>query len=488
MKTGIVKISQNQIITFSIWFVLIVLSTVLLFNSLHFVPSLYLYISTMILCTTGLFQSFKYKYVYIFSPLLQTIYASFFYCNLIGLFYFSKFNFIIFFELPSNNETFLTNCAILYFIYILCVFVPFLIYSVSGKKNLRKIKYFSKNFDNKKLKKYLTTSCIIVLTLLFLLFIVTGFTPTTALFNLLDFRHSYTKGVANYIYVLLNIFMIIHIIILSKLFIIDEKKSVFLYRNASLFFSIYIFWCIMSGARGTILTLFMCILYTLASKKNLKINFKHILIVGLLGLSILFLMTVLFQFRNQQKQNSLTIVEKRSVLYESLNRVDGFSNSIRYFDYLNSFNKFMFDYDEPKFVKQIVSQCTNLIPRSILSGKGYPISGEITQIIFPDAFNNNVNIVFGGIVNSFYTGGIIGIIIESLLMGCVLLFMEVPFRKLIEKDMFFVNYFVWGINMPIRFFQIGILNTAVSNVIIFNILITIIITSYLSNIKLKIKV
>lgn len=471
---------QFKIISYTIWNISLLLALFLFAGTLHFVPSLILFIATFLITIFGLLYTKKNRLIYIFSPIFQTCYAILFYCNIIGLYYFSKYNFITFFELPNKSESFFITVSILYFLFEIITLIPYFFQVFSKKRTFINLKILNNNFIISRVKKYLILSQIILIIMLFLIFTLTGYTPISAFFNLLDFRHSYNSGIANYVFVFFNFMLTMHLLLLLKYLIINKNRSKFFIISAIIFGIFYLFWICVSGARGTILTFFVYLIYIVASKKTLKVNIKLVFLLTILFFSVCFLMSSLFYLRNQQTNRIYSIAEKRSILYESINRIDGFSNSVRFFLYLDETYDSIIDYNDIKIGKQIVGQLSNFIPRSILPEKSYPISGELTKIIFPETFYNNINIVFGGISNTYYTYGILGILIEPLFIGFIIATLQFYFKKMINKDVFFINYFCWGINIPIRFFQIGILNTAISNVMIINIILSLIITLYLA--------
>ena len=92
--------------------------------------------------------------------------------------------------------------------------------------------------------------------------------------------------------------------------------------------------------------------------------------------------------------------------------------------------------------------------------KAYPISGEISKVLYPGAFVDDVTFIFGGLVNSYYTGGLFSVIIDSIIFALFIVFLELSFKMLIKYDLFFMLYICVFIDIPITFFSIGFLNTS----------------------------
>ena len=82
----ILSFSKLQIISIIVWSIILLLSNVLFFNTLYFIPSLILYILSLSLIIYGYYITFTRKHIYFFTPILQTIYCSFFYVCIIGFY------------------------------------------------------------------------------------------------------------------------------------------------------------------------------------------------------------------------------------------------------------------------------------------------------------------------------------------------------------------------------------------------------------------
>ena len=145
----------------------------------------------------------------------------------------------------------------------------------------------------------------------------------------------------------------------------------------------------------------------------------------------------------------------------------------------------IWSYSDFQYKKQFLSQISTLIPRSILKDKGYPISGELTRIIFPHVFGK-INFIFGGLVNLYYTGGIFFVIIDALLFGIFIMLLQVNFLRLIKYDFFITNYIFIFLNIPISYFAQGFYNSSALYTLIINIIISLSLTYTLTTKKIKI--
>ena len=458
MKT---QISKIQFISYFIWILILILSLFLFISSEHVIPSFILFVVNILIFIYALIYTYKNKCFYFFSPILQTLYCIMFYCTLIGLFYFSKFNTAIF-ELLTKDELFYIKVAFLYFIYIMTIILTFVL-TLNLKQPILKLKFLCKNFSLIKVYKYLFISQICLLILLIIIFYLTGYNPLTALLNPSDFRLEYNTGCARFVYIIFKSLLLIHLAIILKYYIIDKLKNIKIYFLSFLLF--YLFWAILSGSRATILTPFMLGLYIFTFKNNIKINLKHILITFFMFIFILTFISAYQVYRNACKriqQGKVVNISKleNKVWKNSISRIDNFSQSIYYFKYLETQYGNFYSYTDFKYKKQIVSQFTNLIPRKFMPDKAYPISGEISKVLYPGAFVDDVTFIFGGLVNSYYTGGLFSVIIDSIIFALFIVFLELSFKMLIKYDLFFMLYICVFIDIPITFFSIGFLNTS----------------------------
>ena len=206
------------------------------------------------------------------------------------------------------------------------------------------------------------------------------------------------------------------------------------------------------------------------------------------GLITITITTVYYVFRNYQaslQKGKLNTSTEINILYTSLERIDNFSNSVRFFKYIDDKKDGIWSYSDFQYKKQFLSQISTLIPRSILKDKGYPISGELTRIIFPHVFGK-INFIFGGLVNLYYTGGIFFVIIDALLFGIFIMLLQVNFLRLIKYDFFITNYIFIFLNIPISYFAQGFYNSSALYTLIINIIISLSLTYTLTTKKIKI--
>ena len=142
----ILTITKKQLIFYIVWIIVLILSLLLFSYSLHIIPSLILFILNLILCIYGFIYTTINRNIYFFSPIFQIMYCILFYCGLIGLFYFSKFNNIPFFSSPTNNESLLINISLVYFLFCICILTPYLILKCLKKRININLDYFKRNF------------------------------------------------------------------------------------------------------------------------------------------------------------------------------------------------------------------------------------------------------------------------------------------------------------------------------------------------------
>ena len=74
----------------------------------------------------------------------------------------------------------------------------------------------------------------------------------------------------------------------------------------------------------------------------------------------------------------------------------------------------------------------------MLKDKDYYFGSTATKKIFPDAYNANIGFEFGGISNAFWDMGVSGVMIEGLLFGLFVAWIQNCFRRLIKYDVFFL--------------------------------------------------
>ena len=365
---------------------------------------------------------------------------------------------------------------------------PYLIMSGFNKKIDFKFKIFQHNFQYKRLIIYLIVSQSVMLLLLILLFIFTGYTPLSALSNPLGFRFSYAHDFSSYIYTIFNFFIKLNLCIVVKFIIIDKLEGMNFKICAIIFILFYFIWAFLSGSRSWFLYPLMYSMYIYSFKKLLSIKLKKILLIILSTILVIMLVSMYYWFRNYQQ----ALIEGRYKVYDfniittSIERIDNFSNSVHFFKYIDSKYCDVWNYSDFKLSKQIVSQFTNIIPRKYLPHKGYPVSGELTSIIFPQAFNHNINLIFGGVVNLFYTGGIAFVVWDALLFGLFVAIMQFNYQKFIKYDLFLINYIIVFLDIPVMYFSIGIINTAIINPFILKSLMTFLVTFSLIDKKSRI--
>lgn len=486
----ILTITKKQLIFYIVWIIVLILSLLLFSYSLHIIPSLILFILNLILCIYGFIYTSINRNIYFFSPIFQIMYCILFYCGLIGLFYFSKFNNIPFFSIPTNNESLLISISLVYFLFCICTLTPYLIMKCLKKRININLDYFKRNFVYNRLINYLIYSEFLILFFLIILFYVTGFNLYTALLNPLKFRFAYNHGFAGFIYTVISLLLKLNLCIILKYVLIDKLKTL-KFRICTMIFAIfYIVWFILSGSRSWILLPFLYGIYIYTFQTFLRINLKKILVIVLAAIISISLAALYFLYRNYQEAlNSKRFTSNRefNIITSSIERIDNFSNSVHYFYYIDRKYGSIWNYSDFNYIKQITSQITNIIPRTIIPDKGYPISGELTRIIFPSAWNGNVNLIFGGIVDLFYTGGIFFLIFDSLLFGLFVALLQFNYKKLINYDFFIVNYIVIFLDIPVMYFAIGLINTAIINAFIAKSILMLLITFILSKRILNIK-
>lgn len=478
----IIKVSQKQVISFIAQFIVFILSLFLFCNATYVIPSAILFVASILLQFTWTFQSLN-KNVYLFSPILLTIYNIFFYVVISGLYYFSKFNVILFFKVPTQDIDFLTNSTLMYFIYILCILLPFIIFCIFNIRPQLKIDFFKQNFDIKKLYYYLLFSQIILVILLCLLFIFTGYNLFNVLFNLLDFRYEYTHGIPKYIYTIFYSILYLNLIIVLKLMLINKikkiKKLQFLFFTNILFF---LFWAVISGARAPFLTLFLFFLYIYTLKPKLKFNFVKMFTVLTISIVVITFMAYYHAYRTitSSAVDVSNILKNTNIIESSFERIDGFSNSIKYLNKIEIEKGSIWNYTEFNFLKQIFYQINTIIPRSIFPDKGDLTHTILTRKVYPNiAAEGKFQMIFGGFANAYYTGGIIFIILDSLLFGLLIAFMQSNFSKYSKYDLFSVLYLFLFIEFIIYYFSVGHLNSHNTPILIFKSILTIYILNHL---------
>ena len=257
----ILKLTNIQIFTNFIWLFLFALSTYFLINSSYILPSSILYALTLFIIIVGFLHTNYNKNLYLFSPLLLIIYNAFFYISFQGLYCFSNLNNIPLFTLPTKNESILAEICIIYTVFVLSILLPYLLSLFSKKRFVIKLKIFSKNFDYKTLTIYLILSQIILFILLIGILITTGYNPYSALMNGLMFRYAYRHGLANYLYTFFYSIISLNNIIVLKYIFINELKTKTLNLLSTIYILFYLFWFLISGSRGFLLSIVIVAIY-----------------------------------------------------------------------------------------------------------------------------------------------------------------------------------------------------------------------------------
>lgn len=450
----------KQVILYLIWILVFILSCFLFLNSLYFIPSLILFICIIITSVMGFVIALKTQQVYLFSPILQTLYCIVFYIGLSGLFYFSSFNKIHFLTVATPNDKLLTDIALLYLAFILSIFFPCWFKKIIPNINLTKYSLFRFNFDNTKLIKILKLSQVLLLILFLLLFITTSNTPLSAILNPSQFRQDYTHGIALWIYSIFSPLLWLHLTLILKITIINK----IFYKNFIIFTVFYLLWSILSGARSWFLLPLMFSVYFFFLKKKLNINILKVL----LTFSVFLLMLVTVAFYNTFRNHPLSVYSfngnlnsyETNIIESSLERIDYFSNSVKYFKYIDFKYGSIWSYDDYKISKQLISPFLIFIPRSVYSNKGYITSGELTLLVFDKSLvkEKGITYLFGGISNFFYTAGFLGVIFFGLLYGLLITLLETNSKELLKYDSFQIIYVFLLLDVIIQYFSHGILN------------------------------
>lgn len=484
----IIKTSQKQMISIVAQIIVFILSLFLFCNAEYVLPSAILFVSGILLQFTWTLQTLN-KNVYLFSPILLTIYNIFFYVVISGLYYFSKFNVILFFRVPTQDIEFLTNSTLMYFIYILCILLPSIIFCIFNIRLKLKINFLRQNFDLKKMYYYLLFSQFILVLLLCLLFIFTGYNIFNVLFNLLDFRYEYTHGFPKYIYTLFYSILYLNLIIVLKLMLINKiknfKKLNFLFITNILFF---LFWAVISGARAPFLTLFLFFLYIYALKPKLNFNLAKMFTVVAISIVVVTFMAYYHAYRTitSSTVDTTNVLKNTNIIESSFERIDGFSNSIKYLNKVETEKGSVWNYTEFNFFKQIFYQINTIIPRSVFPDKGDLTHTILTKKVYPDiGAEGKFQMIFGGFANLYYTGGIIFVILDSLLFGLLIVLFQSNFSKYSKYDLFSVLYFFLFIEFIIYYFSVGHLNSHNTPIFIFKSILTICILNCLVKKKKK---
>jgi hypothetical protein len=461
------KFSNEQVLSILFWIIIFIFSTFLFGASLHVAPSFILYVIALFIIFINLILTFIEKKIYFFSPIRQLSYTTLFYCVLIGLFYFSKFNIIPFFTIPTNDELLLTNITFIYLCFCLFLFLPYIVMKIFNIKVSVNINFIKRNFTVKNIKFAIQTITLVLTILLILIFVLTNYNPISALINPLDFRFEYKHGIASYVFTIFDVLLYLNCFLLFNEYCIHKNEHKLNIRVTGGFVLLYVFWLVVSGGRSYIIAPAIYSIYFLSFSPKIKINLKTLMSILLILLISIFVAMAYFTYRNYRQAvvtNNfmlLTNIQFNPIL-DSIKRIDNFSNSVIFFKYIDSKYGSLYCYDDFKFSRQISSQILNPIPREIIPTKGYPVSGELTKLLFPDAFNAKINLIFGGIVNLFYTGGFVFVIIDALIMGFLISIIELTYKKYVYYDFFIVNYIACILQIPIYYFSIGFLNTAIT--------------------------
>ncbi len=484
-----IRITDKHLLSYAIWLLIFGLTVFLLASSKHFLPSLILALLSFQGCIYGLVYTIKSKSIFIFCPFFQTLYASLFYISLIGLYYFSKFNFIDLFIIPTTNENLLTQITLMYYIFVSIICLPNYLIIFKKKKTTVNIPFFKKNFSEKRIKKYLIISQILLPIILFAMIFVAGFNPISALLNIMSFRDSYTHGFANYFYIVYGAMASIHIFLLLKKLIFERTKDRFYYRMGLIFSIFYMYWVITSGFRAQLLIPFMIGIYMIACNPKFKPTIKQISALVIITVCIVSFLSIYYCFRATQNSTNpiyLYKMKNKSVLYNSLERIDAFANSVQYFKHISLKYDSFLEYSEIKILPQIGSSFLMVIPRTIVKNKLNPTSQEITRIIYPNAYKNEIVMIFGGFVGLFFTGGIFFAMFDAMLFGLIIMLLQVNFRKYIKYDTFLIFYILVFIDLPVAYFSNGFIHAIITVQIVIRTLLILLISKYLSDNKIRI--
>ena len=464
----ILSFSKLQIISIIVWSIILLLSNVLFFNTLYFIPSLILYILSLSLIIYGYYITFTRKHIYFFTPILQTIYCSFFYVCIIGLFYFSKYNFLDLFSVPTNNESLLIIIALLYFIYVVCIFIPYLFSRILNLNLQLKISFFKRFFNYRRLNNYFKYSFIYIVIMLIFMFITTGFSPIDALLDPHGFKMKYVRGIAYSCFIQFSTFLFFNVVLCLYLKLIKNYNTKFFNKFCILLGIFYLFFGFISGSRSVFLFPAIMFIYIYSMKPKIKISIALIIKFFIIFSSILIFISGYFVYRNvmhEIKNNNLPSIQlpnKVPVMTILVARVDNFSNSVHYFNYIDKQNNGVLEYNEySKFIEQVSSIFTQLLPRKIFPDKGYWIQNELTNKLFPEMHitNRDITFVFGGIVTIFQMGGIVALIISSLSFGTFIAILQFNFKRIVAYDYSAILYIFIFLNIPILYFTEGFIGT-----------------------------
>ena len=477
------KLTQYQIVSIFLGIGILILSVFLLVNTNYILPSFILFISCILVLLAYSIKVIN-KYIYFFSPILQTLYCILFYIVFSGLYYYSKYNTSLFLALPSQNEVFLISVNIMYFIFILSVILPYLLFKFSRYSPKVKLKFFTRNFNLKKIFKYMLISQIFLIFLLYIIIFKSGYTLSTVFFHLSNFRYEYNHGMLKYLQSIFYCILSYNLILVGKIYIVNNVRNI---KKLNILFLtnilLFIFWALISGARGPFLTLFLFIIYIYTLKRNLKISMSKLILMLLCFIFVLIFMAFYHKFSTMSHLSATTInlASNTNVVTSTLERVDAYSNSVKYLNYIDKHYGNIWNYSECNFLNQIYSQFTTIIPRDILPTKGDLVHTTLTKIIYPDlAASGKIQMLFGGFANLFYTGGIAYIVIDALIFGFIIAIMELNFTRYVIYDAFAVNYILLFLEFIIYYFAVGHLNSHNTPIFILKCIVAFFLTSLLS--------
>lgn len=476
----IIKISKKQSLLYVLWLLVSLISSVLFINTKYFFPSLILFLINISICLIGFILTARNRNIYYFEPILYTIYCILHHFGIMGMYYFSKFNSIDFFNIPIKNEWFLTQVALFYVTFVICILLPNFKYIFFNKIQRLKYNFFKKEFDYKKTTIYLYLSQIILFVLLILMLLFTGHTPINVLNNTNLFRYEYSHGFNYSLFIIFSLFISFHTYITEYFLIVHNKCDKIL---LTVFIIFYLYWAIISSSRSWFLLPFLYFVYIYVMKNKIKIAISKIISIFFVFLFILYFVAVYRVYRDLNSKQGVEATSKLqnvNVMEETLSRCDYFSNSVKYFAKIKQTYGDLFNYDDFNYTNQIVASFTSYIPRQYLSNKKYLTNGEITGITYgKSVIDNGVIFHFGGICNFFYTGGYCGIILFSLLFGYLIYIINALFMSY-YKYSFFQCFYIFAIfPIFINIFTSGILNIQ-ALMLILNILLLFIIQIFIT--------
>lgn len=416
------------------------------------------YVFISMLC--GMFLIIYRKDIPAFSPIFMLISSVFLNIGFPALYLMT--------ENLSFSEELLKNISVVYIIYFFSLIFPVFfaneMFVPSEDDNKNKFNILKLNFNEQNINFYLVLSNFILIFLIAFLLYKTGFSYTEALKNPLAFRLEASSGSLAYIRKLVFILFMLNTFLLSKCnFTLFASKINKLKIFTFLHIMLLLGFTVISGSRSFIFLPVVCsiAIYTFYNRIKLRALIK----ISVVFITVLTLMSFYSLYRNNSKicfnpQLISKQLDNLNIFDENVKRLDNFKNSLYFFEYIERENNTIFYFKDFHIVEQVKNHILQPFPRDTIEDKGYYFSTLMTSNVFGSNLSEiRATYNFGGISNAFWNLGIMGVILEGLMLGIAVVWLHRKFLRYINYDSFFMFFMTTFLFIPNSIIVDGFWNT-----------------------------